>query len=182
MLSSIRENEGEITVASDLLQELQVETFGSMEKREKVDFILEQMRLLKVQGDWDKVGIVSKRINMKWLAEAEHEVGVRSTLLHNDRTDASIQDLKLRFYALMISYGIQTQKYLDVCKYYRQVYDCPSIASDDAKWPAVLRNVCYFVILAPYDNEQSDLLARVFKDEKLVKLVEIQWVVCSTLA
>jgi 26S proteasome regulatory subunit N5 len=85
-----------------------------------------------------------------------------------------MQDLKLRFYALMISYGLQTSKYLDVCKYYRQVYDCPTIASDDTKWPAVLRNICYFVILAPYDNEQSDLLARVFKDEKLVKLVEIQ--------
>jgi 26S proteasome regulatory subunit N5 len=82
MLSSIRENEGEITVASDLLQELQVETFGSMEKREKVDFILEQMRLLKVQGDWDKVGIVSKRINMKWLAEADFEVCTSLALMH----------------------------------------------------------------------------------------------------
>lgn len=48
-LSEIREKEGNITVASDLLQELQVETFGSMERREKVDFVLEQMRLLKVQ-------------------------------------------------------------------------------------------------------------------------------------
>ena len=74
MLSAIREKEGDVTVASDLLQELQVETFGSMERREKVDFILEQMRLLKEQGDWDKVGIVAKRINLKWLAEKEHEV------------------------------------------------------------------------------------------------------------
>lgn len=74
MLSSIKEQLGEITIASDLLQELQVETFGSMERREKVDFILEQMRLLKLQGDWDKLGIVAKRINIKWLAEKEHEV------------------------------------------------------------------------------------------------------------
>lgn len=74
MLSAIRESEGEITVASDLLQDLQVETFGSMERREKVDFILEQMRMLKVQLDWEKLGIVSKRINVKWLSEPDHEV------------------------------------------------------------------------------------------------------------
>jgi 26S proteasome regulatory subunit N5 len=74
MLSEIKEKEGEITIASDLLQELQVETFGSMERREKVDFVLEQMRLLQIQNDWDKVAIVSKRINMKWLTEKDHEV------------------------------------------------------------------------------------------------------------
>lgn len=74
MLSTIRESEGEITLASDLLQDLQVETFGSMERREKVDFILEQMRMLKVQLDWEKLGIVSKRINVKWLSEPDHEV------------------------------------------------------------------------------------------------------------
>lgn len=84
MLADIREQEGDINKASELLQELQVETFGSMERREKVDFILEQMRLLKLQGDWDKMGIVAKRINIKWLAEKEHEV--RS---HRTRTRAN---------------------------------------------------------------------------------------------
>ena len=32
-----------LTEAADILQELQVETFGSMERREKVEFILEQV-------------------------------------------------------------------------------------------------------------------------------------------
>lgn len=67
-----------MTQASELLQELQVETFGSMDRREKVDFILEQMRLLKLLGDWDKLGIVAKRINIKWLAEKEHEARLMS--------------------------------------------------------------------------------------------------------
>jgi len=57
------------------MQDLQVETFGSMERREKVDFILEQMRLLKLQGDWEKLAIVGKRINLRWLNdEKENEV------------------------------------------------------------------------------------------------------------
>ncbi|KAK4705132.1 26S proteasome regulatory subunit N5, partial [Phenoliferia sp. Uapishka_3] len=154
MLSAIKESEGDITAASDLLQELQVETFGSMDRREKVDFILEQMRLLKVQADWDKLAIVAKRINSKWLGEKEHE------------------DLKLRFYGLMILWGLHSAKYLEVCKYYRQVYDTESIKEDEAKWSAVLRNIVFFVVLAPYDNEQSDLLERVSKDDKLSRVPE----------
>jgi hypothetical protein len=36
ILAQMKENEGEVTEAADILQELQVETYGSMEKREKV--------------------------------------------------------------------------------------------------------------------------------------------------
>jgi 26S proteasome regulatory subunit N5 len=56
------------------MHELQVETFGSMDRREKVDFILEQMRLSKAKGDWDRVAITGKKVNMKWIAEKENEV------------------------------------------------------------------------------------------------------------
>lgn len=173
MLADIREKEGDINKASELLQELQVETFGSMERREKVDFILEQMRLLKLQGDWDKMGIVAKRINIKWLSEKEHEVRTRGNdHVPSHADNVRSQDLKLRYYALMILWGLHSSKYLEVCKYYRQVYDTPSIQEDESRWLPVLRNIVYFVILAPYDNEQSDLLERVFKDEKLVKVSE----------
>merc|ERR1711990_1149382 len=44
-LSKIKEAEGNIPEAADVLQELQVETYGTMERKEKVEFILEQMRL-----------------------------------------------------------------------------------------------------------------------------------------
>lgn len=72
----------------------------------------------------------------------------------------------------MILWGLHFAKHLEVCKYYRQVYDTPSILADENKWTAVLRNVVYFVLLAPHDNEQSDLLERIAKDDKLVKLPE----------
>ncbi|GAA6008822.1 hypothetical protein JCM11491_003795 [Sporobolomyces phaffii] len=174
-LSQIREAEGSVQQASELMQELQVETFGSMERREKVDFILEQMRLLKLQEDWEKLAIVAKRINLRWLTDKENE------------------DLKLRYYSLMILHGLQKDAYLEVCKYYRAVYDSPSIndsasasatsppssSSPNAATPtsnetanAILRNIVFFVILAPYDNEQSDLLNRVYRDERLKEMKE----------
>lgn len=153
-LSEINEKAGDITTASDLLQELQVETFSSMERREKVEFVLEQMRLLKLQSDFEKFFIVSKRINLKWLTEPDHE------------------DLKLKFYELMIIWGLHSKNYLQVTKFYRQIYDSPSIESDSTKYIPILRNIVYFIILSPYDNEQSDLLERIAKDEKLVKIAE----------
>ncbi|GAA5985272.1 hypothetical protein JCM5350_005572 [Sporobolomyces pararoseus] len=168
-LSQIRESDGKTSEASELMQDLQVETFGSMERREKVDFILEQMRLLKLQEDWEKLAIVAKRINLRWLSDKENE------------------DLKLRYYSLMILHGLQKDAYLEVCKYYRAVYDSPSIndstssASTSSPSPsttsnetanAILRNIVFFVILAPYDNEQSDLLNRVYRDERLKEMKE----------
>ena len=50
ILSKIKEDEGNVIEACDILQELQVETFGSMERPEKTDFFLEQMRLRKMHG------------------------------------------------------------------------------------------------------------------------------------
>jgi 26S proteasome regulatory subunit N5 len=43
ILSDIKEAEGTIAEAADILSEVQVETIGSMEIREKADFLLEQV-------------------------------------------------------------------------------------------------------------------------------------------
>lgn len=151
ILSSIKEAAGDIPAASDLLQDLQVETFASMERREKLDFILEQMRLLRVRENWEMMGIVSKKVNTKWLDEKENE------------------DLKFKFYGLMIQWSVHLHKYLEAAQYYRAVYNTPSIkeaAEADDKWQPVLRNMIFFIILAPYDNEQSDMLHRTLQDDE----------------
>ncbi|CAJ0841036.1 393_t:CDS:10 [Entrophospora sp. SA101] len=92
----IREEDGKINEAADILQELQ--------KREKTDFILEQMRLTLAKKDYTRMQIISKKINTKFFADVEQQV---------------------------------------------------------------LENVIYFIILSPYDNEQSDLLNRIYKDPNL---------------
>ena len=175
ILSSIKEASGDVTSASDLLQELQVETFASMERREKLEFILEQMRLLRLKENWDMLSIVSKKVNTKWLEEKENE------------------DLKFAFYGLIIQYCLHTAKYLDVSKHYRSLYTSPSISPppsksdsnptpandkideekteskddrDPEKWQPILRNIIFFTVLAPHDNEQHDLLHRILKDDE----------------
>ena len=64
----------DINLAADTLLELQVETYGSMDRREKTDFILEQMRLTAEKGDWVRVAIVSKKINHKFFDDEAQSV------------------------------------------------------------------------------------------------------------
>ncbi|RKP22223.1 26S proteasome non-ATPase regulatory subunit 12 [Syncephalis pseudoplumigaleata] len=152
MLAKIKEDEGDLEKAADILQELQVETFGSMERREKTDFILEQMRLCLAKHDYVRTQIISRKINTRFFS------------------DPANQDLKLRYYDLMIRHALHEGQHLEVCKYYRQVYDTPSIKEDEARWKEVLQNTVLFAVLAPYDNEQSDLLHRIYEDAALAKL------------
>ncbi|KAJ1568022.1 26S proteasome non-ATPase regulatory subunit 12 [Cladochytrium tenue] len=152
ILSKIKEDEGKIVEAADILQELQVETYGSMDKREKTDFILEQMRLLLAKQDYSRAQIISRKISTKLFEDEKNH------------------DLKLRFYNLMISFATHSNLYLDTCKYYRHIYDTKSIKEDESKWTKILENVVLYVVLAPYDNEQSDLINRIYEDPNLNKL------------
>jgi len=53
---------------------LKVETFGSMERREKTDFILEQMRLCLLRKDYTRVQIISKKISQRFFEQEENNV------------------------------------------------------------------------------------------------------------
>ncbi|KAJ3126450.1 26S proteasome non-ATPase regulatory subunit 12 [Nowakowskiella sp. JEL0407] len=152
IFAKIKEDDGLIVEAADILQELQVETFGSMERREKTDFILEQMRLCLAKKDYTRVQLISKKISTKYFESDEN------------------QDLKLRYYELLIQHALHEEAYLSVCKYYRSVYDTPKVKEDEAQWMPVLQNVILFIVLSPYDNEQSDLIHRIFEDTNLSKL------------
>ena len=79
-LAQMKEKDGEVTEAANILQELQVETYGSMERREKVELILEQMRLCLAKKDHIRTQIISKKISIKFFEEKD------------------THDLKLKFY------------------------------------------------------------------------------------
>lgn len=143
LLSKMLYTKGKVHEAADALQDLAVETFGSMDRREKVEFILEQMRLNYERNDLAKMAIVSKKINTKLFENPKH------------------QDLKLTYYGLMVEYALKEDKFLDICKYYREIYDTPEVKADESRKKEVLRNVVVFLALAKFDNEQSDLMARV---------------------
>lgn len=75
-LAAIREAEGDLKAAFELMGELPVETFGSMDRPQKYSFILEQMRLALATEQFSQAQIISRKINPKSFAdfEASHKV------------------------------------------------------------------------------------------------------------
>ncbi|CAO1633815.1 unnamed protein product [Parajaminaea phylloscopi] len=154
MLSAMLVEEGNLDKAVTVLRDLQVETFGSMERREKTEFIIEQMRLNLLKKEYVQLLIASRKINTKFFKEEEQH------------------DLKLQYYDYMIQWALHEKKPLDTCKYWREILDTPRIKQDEAKAAEARRNVIVFLVLAPYDNEQSDLMARVEANEDLEAVAE----------
>jgi len=147
-LSLIKEADGDITEAATILQELQVETYGSMEKKEKVELILEQMRLCLAKKDFIRTQIISKKIGIKFFEDKESH------------------KLKLRYYTLMIELDQHEGSYLSICKHYRAILNTPVVQEDPNEKKRILRHVILHLVLSSYDNEQTDLTQRVLQDAK----------------
>lgn len=183
ILSNIKKEQGDINAACDILCELQVETFGSMTRREKTEFILEQVALCIEKGDWTQAGILSRKISTRYFArkpkktpeqiekerKAKEEAAKKKADADSDQPEEKeddVTDLKLRYFEQQIVLAKHDDKYLEVCKHYRAVLDTESVEQNPEQLHAVLQRVIFFVLLAPYDNEQSDLLHRVFADTR----------------
>lgn len=179
VLSDIKKEQGDLKAAADILCELQVETFGSMDRREKTEFILDQVALCIENEDWTQAGILSRKISTKYLArkavktpeQLEKEAKDREKRRNKgedvpEEKEDDVTDLKLRYYEQQIILAKHDNKYLDACKHYRQVLDTAAVEEDPDKLHPTLQRIIYYVILAPYDNEQSDLLHRVQADTR----------------
>ena len=152
-LAAIYEKEDNLEKAAKVLQELQVETFGTMEKKEKVEFLLEQMRLCFQTKDYIRTQIISKKISTKYF-----------------ESEADTSELKLRYYQQMIDLNLHHREFLAVSKNYFEIYSTECVKAAEEKWKEALQKVVLYLILSEYDNEQSDMLARIKEDSNLAKL------------
>jgi 26S proteasome regulatory subunit N5 len=157
-LADMKEKEGNINEAAEVLQEVQVETVGSMEVREKAAFLLDQMRLCLAKKDYVRAEIVANKINTKTL------------------NDEKFQDLKLKHYSQMIEYHMQYNHYLDICKAYKEIFNTPSVQADSAQWKQALTKTVMFLAMSPFDSEVSDLLHRLKTEKKVEEMPILQGV------
>ena len=138
--------EGDVKAATDILCELQVETFGSMSKREKTEFILAQVQLCIEVADWNQAAILSRKISTKYLSrrpkktleqiEQEKKSLAKKKARGEDvseEKEEDVTDLKLRYYTQQIILAKHDGNYLDVCKHYRQVLDTEAVEEDPDK-------------------------------------------------
>lgn len=151
-LAQIKEKSGLIKEAADILYELQIDTFASMERNEKIDFLLEEMRLSLTLKDFIRTQIVANKINIKYLQ------------------DESLQEKKLHFYSMMIQLALHENDYIGCANHYFHIYTTANIQENIEKCHETLKNIVLFTILSPFSLEQSDLIHRLEKDTTLPKL------------
>lgn len=152
ILSNIKKTQGDLNAAAEILCELQVETFGSMTRREKTEFILEQVGLCIERGDWTQASILIRKINKRYFnrkskKSAEEIEKLKKQAEEREKTrgpdeppmevDDDVTDLKLRYYDQQITLANHDYKYLDVCKHYREVLDTEAVENNPEHLRAV---------------------------------------------
>lgn len=168
-LAAAKEAAGDLDGAAELLQEVAVETFGAMAKSEKIDFILEQVRLCLDRGDYVRAQILSKKVAPRAFSppagkkgETAGEVGIEGTIIEAPAPGTPPLDaLKLKYYDLLVRYYNHTGSAVDVARCYRAQYDTPALQAEDGGAAAdeALKRVCWYAALAPASSDRTTLMA-----------------------
>jgi len=145
MLATIKEEAGLIGEAADVLQEVHVETYGALSKREKVEFLLEQIRLTLLKKDFVRAAIVSNKINQKALSEE------------------GMEEHRVQFFTLMTEYHQHEKDAYNLAMDYHSIYR----TNNDLE---ALKATVLFLALSPYGMEQQDMLHRIETDTNLDKI------------
>ena len=151
-LAAMDESVGDVAAAADVLQEVTVETIGAMENAEKMDFLLEQIRLCLARGDYVRAEIISKKVDGKQLKLADFEAE------------------RVRFHYLMITYFAHFGRYADIAKAFREIYYTPQTQKDVGAWKHALSSLVVFAILTPFDAESADVINRIAAEKRLRQL------------
>ncbi|KAJ9508568.1 hypothetical protein QJQ45_012123 [Haematococcus lacustris] len=181
-LAIMKEAEGNVAEAADILQEVPVETFGAMAKTEKIAYILEQVRLCLDKQDFVRAQILSRKISPRAFVEkkgeAKGEIGIEGTAIEAPEEGVpGLQALKLIYYQHMLRFHAHANNYLEMTRCHRAIYEMESTQADPAQWAAELKQICWFVVLSPaFSTEQGSssdhttLLTTTFQDKKLSDL------------
>ena len=145
-LVNIKHKQGNTKEASDLLQEVQVETYGSMDKHEKLEFLLEQLRLLLKLEEYTKFQIISNKVNRKVLDEP------------------GMEEEKVRFLNYMIEYFNHMEDYMQAALSHKTIFETKNKQIES---PFALQQMVVNLLLVEFNAEQADLLRRVVDHEEL---------------
>lgn len=159
----IKESEGDIPGAADALQDVHVETYGSISKREKIEFILEQMRLTLLKKDYVRAYIVSNKVKRNMLEEE------------------GMAELKVKFYTLLTTHYKHEKEAMELAKCYHAIYSTSKVQEDESQWKEALTNTVVFLCLSEYSNEVKDMMERVNIDVKFEKIPECKETLASYL-
>lgn len=169
-----KENDNDILEAAKILQEVQVETYGSMDRREKLEFILYQMKIMIKKDDYVRLFIISKKIN------------------ENNLGDDEIADIKITYYSYLAIYYNHINNYLECARCYRIIWE--TLKSTKKMLPEkldfnfsiqindILSNYIGFLVLHPYTPETEAELNGLKANEELEKHQSVYKLITSFLS
>ena len=130
-----------------------------MDRREKLEFILYQMKIMIKKEDYVRLYIISKKIN------------------EQNINDDEIADLKITFYAYMAIYYNHMKNYIEASRCYRIIWE--TLKSTKKMLPErldfdfsiniseVLSNYIGFLVLHPWSPETEQELQKLHDMEEL---------------
>ena len=139
-LAQMLEAEGKMVDARKIMIETVVETLGGMGKREKTDFILEQVRLCLDTDEFVRAQIMARKINVKVFKDDE------------------IEDLELRFYKLIVRYHLHEHTWMEIYRAYESMWGTPSLQSSEEERTHTLKCMCIYLMLSPFDKDRTEQL------------------------
>lgn len=119
--------------AFDAVFDVPVETFGSVEEKDIIEFQLEQLRLSIVNEDWIRADICSKRIRKRYFAETKDK------------------EREIKYNMCMSELHLGQKNYIEASRALLKVSE-----SLEANKNVVLSS--FFIILAPISEDRTELI------------------------
>ena len=98
-----------------------------MKRKEKTNYILEQMRLCLAKRDFIRAQIMSRKIAQKVLEDKE------------------FQEEKIKYYTLMVDYYTHEGKNLDIARSYYSMYSTALVQGNPEKWKYVSSRHVHYI-------------------------------------
>jgi len=151
-LIEMLEEDGKTDEAALTIQEIQIETYGSLKNQEKVDFILYQMKLVLQRNDFVRLQILSRKISKKAINEK------------------GLETQKIQYFTFLVKYYINEKEIMDVARSYQTIFETYSKAEEALRATLdptgelkakAFQNYIIYLMIAPYSDDKINLLKEI---------------------
>lgn len=159
MLAHMREEDGDVNSACEEIQDVHVETYGSLSKLEKCAYINEQVRLNLKNNDYIRAKIHSRKMNRKTIDEK------------------AFADIKFKYYSLMIDYHLHERETRDLALSFEKLFEINSDSTfeEEARWKAAisdLETALILFVVSPLSADRTASLANILNNPTWARHLE----------
>lgn len=167
------ESSNHLTEATELMQTMHIETFTSLDKKERIDFLIIQLRILLKCKDYVRSLIIANKVNLTTIQGEGFELQ------------------RIQYCKLMIDYNIHQKDYLDCCRKLLMIYNTltemkPEQAAELKEEPFIgefqychnievtLKLAVMFILAAEFIPEKKDMLTIIHDNRQLEEYPKYQ--------